>query len=158
VEKYQSVAQIFSELYDLYFPQIYNYIFYRVKDKDVSYDLTSTVFEKALRKITLYQKSRGNFSSWLFRIANNVVVDYYRLSQRRREVPLDKMIHLRCDDPTPEDQVQQQEEINALLTLLASLSQQEQDIIAMKFAGGLTNKEIASILGLKANHVGVILY
>jgi RNA polymerase sigma factor (sigma-70 family) len=150
-------AEAFGALYDHYFSRVYKYVRLRVPDAAAADDLTATVFTRALDRLHTYRPDRASFGVWLFRIAHNAVVDYYRASRRRSTVPLDPSTRL-LTAPAPEVEVERMEETTAMLAALADLSPREQEIVALKFAGGLTNRRIAEIVRLKPGHVGVILY
>jgi RNA polymerase sigma factor (sigma-70 family) len=150
-------AEAFGTLYDHYFPRVYNYVRLRVVDAAAADDLTAAVLTRALDRLHTYRPDKAPFGAWLFRIAHNAVADYYRLRRRRPTVPLDETLVLPTT-PTPETEVERREETAALLAALAGLSRREQEVVALKFAAGLTNRRIADIVGLKSGHVGVILY
>ena len=148
-------ADDYVDLYREYLPRILHYIRLRVDGEDLAQDLTAAVFERAVsRQHTLRQ--REAFGGWLFRIARNEVAGYYR--RRRPTEPLDQAQHQPAPDPSPQQVVLHQEELAHLREALATLSEREQEIIRLKFVGGLKNKEIAQVLHLRAGHVAVILY
>ncbi len=66
----------FADLYDHYFPRVYNYIRYHVRDAETADDITAQVFERALIKISSYRPERASFADWLFAIARNAVRDH----------------------------------------------------------------------------------
>ena len=76
----------FEELYRTYLPKVYNYICYKVSDRNVAEDITSEVFERALTRLDTYRADRGAFSTWLFRIAHNLVVNHLRTMHRRPQM------------------------------------------------------------------------
>src|ERR1700690_2325323 len=78
----------FGDLYNLYFKKIYQFIYYRVGHKEVAEDLAEDVFLKAFTKISSINQS-GAFSGWLYQIARNQVIDYYR--QKKLTVNLDEI-------------------------------------------------------------------
>ncbi len=151
-------ARAFGALYDHYFPRVYNYVYFRVQDRATSDDLVSTIFMRALDRLDTYREERGAFGVWLFRIAHNIVVDYYRSAARRASLPLEQVESLVSGGPSVEQSLVQRQETRALLAQVASLSEREQEIIGLKFGGGLTNRKIAALTGLKENNVAVILY
>jgi RNA polymerase sigma factor (sigma-70 family) len=151
-------ARAFGVLYDHYFPRVYNYVYFRVRDGAIADDLVSTIFLRALDRLDTYREHRGPFGVWLFRIAHNAVVDHYRKTGRGSHVPLDSAEAVAPDAPSVEQNVVRQQETEALLVQVAHLSEREQEIIGLKFGGGLTNRRIAELSGLKENHVAVILY
>ena len=121
-------------------------------------DLVSTIFMRALDHLDTYQEKRGSFGVWLFRIAHNVVVDHYRNVARPSPLSLEQAEPLESSALSVEQRLAQREEVEELLAQVSRLSEREQEIIGLKFGGGLTNRKIATLLGLKENHVAVILY
>jgi RNA polymerase sigma factor (sigma-70 family) len=145
----------YSDLYRQYLPRILNYIRLRVDGEDLAQDLTAAVFERAIsRQHTL--RRAGAFGAWLFRIARTTVAGYYR--GRRPTVPLDLAEGKQAGDPSPAELLMKRQEIAQMLGALSRLSEREQEIVRLKFAGGLGNQEIARVLRLRPGHVAVILY
>jgi len=157
VEKGLSVGlrDDYADLYRQYLPRILNYVRLRVDGEDLAQDLTATVFERAF----VGQRSLRHpeaFGAWLFRIARNTVAGYYR--QRRPTVSLEQAVEQPMDEPSPPDVVMRREELARLRAALATLSEREQEVLRLKFGGGLGNQEIGGVLRLRAGHVAVILY
>jgi RNA polymerase sigma-70 factor (ECF subfamily) len=150
----------FAELFREHHPRIYNYFRYRVDWQEDAEDLTSMTFERAYAYLGRFDATRGAFSPWLFRIAHNVLANYYRARQRRsaHEADGDLPADLATPAPSPETQVIQRETISRLLQGARTLSQRDQEVIALKFAGPLSNGEIGQILGLKEKTVSVVLW
>lgn len=145
----------YAELYRQYLPRILNYVRLRVDGEDLAQDLTAAVFERAVAKQhTLRQ--REAFGAWIFRIARNVVAGHYR--GRRPTVPLDAINGQVSDQASPPEAVMHHEELARVQVALGTLSKREQEIIRLKFGGGLGNQEIAQIVRLRAGHVAVILH
>jgi RNA polymerase sigma-70 factor (ECF subfamily) len=142
-------------LYRQYLPRILNYIRLRVDGEDLAQDLTATVFERAVAKQHTLRRQEA-FGAWLFRIARNEVAGYYR--GRRPTVALEQVNDQPANDPLPAEVVIRGEELERVRTALATLSEREQEIIRLKFGGGLGNQEIAKVVRLRAGHVAVILY
>ena len=145
----------FSELYRQYLPRILNYIRLRVDGEDLAQDLTAAVFERAISRQHTLRRPEA-FGAWLFRIARTTVAGYYR--QRRPLVPLELAEDQQAPDPSPAEAVMRGEELSRLRDALVTLSEREQEIIRLKFGGGLGNQEIGKVLRLRAGHVAVILY
>lgn len=74
----------FAAIYDHYFPRVYNYVRYRVRDTETADDVTAQVFERALVCIGSYRPERAPFAAWLFAIVRNAVNDYLRAQKRQR--------------------------------------------------------------------------
>ena len=145
----------FEELYRVELPRIYNYFRYHVGDGPLAEDLTSETFEKAWRNRNRYRRDLAAFSTWLFTIARRVATDYYR--RRRNDASYDSLFNFPSDETT-EDIAHENEEFGRLASLLAKLPDRERELVALKYGSGLTNRNIASLLGLTESNVGVILH
>lgn len=147
-----------AALYDHYFPLIYKYVLYRVSDAQIADDLVSQIFERMLSDLDRYQPELAPFGAWLFWIARHVVGNYYRTKKRQNWLSLEGIFNLPNNDPIPEEAFLKIEQGDHLLRSLAKLSDRERDLIGLKFAGGLTNREISTLTRLTEANVGVILY
>ena len=89
----------FGQLYDSYIKKIYNFVYYKTWHRQTAEDLTSQTFFKALTKIKQFDEIKGSFSSWLYKIARNTVIDYYR--QNKADLNIDDIIHVirTADEP-----------------------------------------------------------
>lgn len=148
-----------AELFQQYYPRIYNYLRYRVNSMEDTEDLISTIFERAYKHRTQFDPTRGAFSTWLFRIAHNELVSYYRKRTRRSnweigaEIPTD----LVTSEPSPEAELVHQETLVLMLRCLERLSERDQEIISLKFAGRLRNNEISEIMEVPEKTVSLML-
>ncbi|MFL5732918.1 MAG: RNA polymerase sigma factor [Chloroflexia bacterium] len=157
VEAAQQDPRAFEQLYDRYLPRLYAYVAYRVGRAQDCEDLVANTFLKAVEALDRFEWRRsGSFAAWLFRIALNEVTDYHRRNRMAaRHLPLDELPDLRAGDlahsdlfPQPEDALLRKETFAHLRALLATLPPRRQDIITLRFFGGLRNSEIALALGL----------
>ena len=76
----------FGGLYELYIDKIYKFIYFKTHHKETAEDLVSQTFFKALENIKGFDPSKGKFSSWLYRIARNCVIDYYRTKKAKIDI------------------------------------------------------------------------
>jgi RNA polymerase sigma-70 factor (ECF subfamily) len=151
-------AASFAQLYDRYFPRLYAYMRYRVPCPQDAEDLVAETFLQVVKHIGVFEwRHDGAFAAWLFRIAHNLVSNFYR--QRRREalLPLDAASHLHAHTPPPEEIVLQQEQVAQLYQLLGTLSPRQQEVLTLKFFAGLPNHEIAAVLSLNTHTVAAYL-
>jgi RNA polymerase sigma-70 factor (ECF subfamily) len=148
----------FAALYDHYFPLVYKYILYRVSDALIADDLVSQIFERMLSDLARYKPGLAPFGAWLFGIARHVVGDHYRSQKQRHWLSLESFFDLPSNDPAPEEITLKNEQGDQLLRSLSKLKDREKDLIGLKFAGGLTNREISGLTRLSETNVGVILY
>lgn len=147
-------------LFRAYHPRVYAYIRYRVADVTEAEDLTSEILERALTHLSSYDPRKGALSTWLFRIAHNALVNYLRRRQRRNPYHVDlgeRLEDLPADERTPEQSVMHRERIARLLECLGTLSSRQREILSLRFAGRLTNREIARVLKMNERTVSVTI-
>jgi RNA polymerase sigma factor (sigma-70 family) len=158
VAKAPDNATPFERAYDSEFPRVYGYIRYHVGNSDTADDLTSQTFLKALDRFAAFNPMKAGITPWILTIARNVVLDHLRAQRRWRWLPLDWLRERAALDPTPEQGAIQLETQRRLLGAVRLLSNRERDVLGLKFAGGLKNREIARLTGLRERHVGVLAY
>jgi RNA polymerase sigma-70 factor (ECF subfamily) len=151
----QAVPIDWEAVYAELLPRVFNYFRYHGLEDDVAEDLTALTFEKAWRKRASYRHDLAAFSTWVLRIAHNVAMDHFR--RRTQEINLDEM-EARSNQSSPEERMVEQDDLVRLRNLLALLPAREQDLIALKYGSGLTNRAIANQTGLSETNVGTILY
>ncbi len=134
----------FKIIYDRYFEMIFRFIFRRVDDEDITADLTSQVFFKALSNLKKYQFKGVPFSAWLFRIATNEVAAYYRSNKRNRVFSLEEEVIQEIVDENLEEDLN----FDELKIAMLSLSESEIEILELRFYEGNPFAEIAFILDI----------
>lgn len=154
----RSTAEVFAELYEQNVSKVLRYISYRVSDVDTAEDLTSVVFEKALAKFGSFRAERASFATWVLSIARNAVIDHYRTIGKEHDFQQASLKNVGNHAVSPEDGMVKAEELQKLKVCLAQLTLHEREIIAMKFGGEMTNREIAKTIGLSDSNVGIIIY
>jgi RNA polymerase sigma-70 factor, ECF subfamily len=140
----------FGALYDFYAEKIYRFVYFRVRHKETCQDLVSQTFFKALEGIRSFEATKGNFSSWLYRIARNNIIDHWRA--RKVHLDIDNLWDLRGDANLEED-AQIKEKIEKVKECLAKLEGFQREIIVMKIWDGLSHKEISQILGKSEGNI-----
>ena len=132
-----------AEIYDRYSGKIYSYIYHRVGDGGMAEDLASDVFVRMLEAIRSDRAWSTSLQGWLYRIAHNLVVDQFRRSGGRESVELD------------EGWMAAESSIHSFENLFASnqlqqgmrvLTDEQQQVVVLKFVEGLSNTEVAEIL------------
>lgn len=144
----QGDAEAFSVLYEKYVARIFNYIYYRVGNSFDAEDLTARVFMRAYSHIGSYNQRGLPFSAWLYRIAHNLVANWYRDTSRRKDISLDEPLQL-IDHRTnlPENELVLSEERERMLEIIRKLPTERQELLILKFVDDLSNAEIGQVLG-----------
>ncbi len=147
IERAKRDADAFGQLYERYVDRIYNYIYYRTGDQHEAEDLTARVFYRALGHMDEYRQRGAPFAAWLYRIAHNLVANWHRDRSRRHDVRLDDIMAIAEKGDGPERLAEQAEEAHTLLDAMGHLPAERQQLLILKFAEGLSNAEIARIMG-----------
>ena len=134
-----------TQIYEENFDRIYRYIALKIGDRMEAEDLTQQVFLKALQSISSFKWKGMPFSSWLYRIAHNQIVDYFRKKSKRPTVALDERIPSVGDDPVKTTEIKlEMEELAAAAT---KLTDAQREVISLRFAGQLSIAEAARAMG-----------
>jgi RNA polymerase sigma-70 factor (ECF subfamily) len=136
-------------------PRVYNFFRYRFGQDALAEDLTSRTFEKAWAARARYRRDLAGFSTWLISIARNVATDHLRA--QRPHLPLEAAEEVAAKN-APHDEVARESDLARLGTLLKTLPQREQELIALKYGAEATNRAIAELTGLSESNVGTILH
>ena len=134
----------FSYLYDQYIQKIYDFIYYKTLHKQTAEDLTSKTFMKALEKIGSFTMEKGSFSSWLYRIARNNVIDHYRT--QKHDSNIDDVWDL-SDQKDIKADLDIKNKLAEVEKYLLKLSSDQREIVIMKLWDNLSYNEIAEITG-----------
>jgi RNA polymerase sigma-70 factor (ECF subfamily) len=140
--------------FEEYYPMIYNYIYYRVLHKETAEDLTSDVFYRALAYAASFDKRKASYKTWLFTIAHNIVANHYR--GQKNLLPLDDFGKLPTEDGV-EDALETGEDFRRMYELLRTLPEREREVIALRFWGEMTYKEIATRIGMREKSVSSMM-
>jgi RNA polymerase sigma-70 factor (ECF subfamily) len=150
-------GKAFEALYIHYMKAIYRYIFFRVGDEIHAEDLTEETFVRAWEALPNYQQRKHPFSSWLYRIAHNLIIDHYR---RIKPVPISNGLMRTYSDPAEsmDHMVHRKNEIRLLINAVQKLNELEREIVLLRFVEGLSHKEISAMVGRSQTSCRVILH
>lgn len=142
----QADPEAFAALYQRYFERVYRYVRARTASDDEAADLTQDIFLKAFDALPRYREHGAPFAAWLFRIARNRVVDLYR--QRRTTLDWNGLPESlqRSDRGDPESLALHNDRLARLGEAIARLDPDKQELLALRFAAGLTAREIAAVV------------
>jgi RNA polymerase sigma factor (sigma-70 family) len=150
-----SAWERFEALYRSSRDDVYAYVSTLLRDRAAAEDVTALAFERAYRRRRTFDRRRGEERAWLFGIARNAALD--ELRRRRRLATL-------VSDPedsterAADDYADVALRRTAVRTALGTLSAREREIVALKFHAGLTNAELARVLGVSESNAGTMLH
>lgn len=133
-----------TEIHNRYYRSLYRYVNLKVSDALEAEDLTSEVFSRFLKALKHGKAPKKSIRGWLFSVASNVVNDYYRRHYRVEHVALNE--GLSSSDTGPMEAVSKIMRREAIITAMKSLTQDQQDVIALRFGAGLSVRETARSL------------
>lgn len=147
-------AAAFSALYEHYYDSIYRYVSFRTGSFADAEDITAEVFVRMIESIHRFKWKGYPFSSWLFRIAHNLVVDFYRKKGRRNTVPLDDAPQI-VDATVFDADARMDIELSMgdVRRAMECLTDLQREAITLRFAAGLSVAETAKAMGKKDNAV-----
>ncbi len=142
----------FAALYRANVQAIYRYIYYRVSDRQLAEDLTSDVFMRALRGLKRYEDRGKPFVAWLYRIAHDRVIDHRRrVNRRATDVDIDdKPMPVRVD---MDSGMMRKQAARALRSAIAQLTDDQQQVIILRFIEGYSLDDTAQAMDKKANAI-----
>lgn len=133
----------FSQLYDKYVKKIFNFIYYKTHHKETAEDLTSETFMKALTKISGFDESKGTFSSWLYKIARNTVIDFYRT--KKSNLNIDDIWDLANEEDIACD-LDTKQKLTEVKKYLKTLKSEQREIVILRVWEGMSYKEISEAM------------
>jgi RNA polymerase sigma-70 factor (ECF subfamily) len=143
-----------EKLFKYIYPKLYRFIYYRTNNKPEAEDLTGDVILKIAKALP---RQRGNFNSWIYRIARNTVIDFYR----KKSVRKGKMSVQEMPRELPDDSKDFTEHIlneEALRKAMKFVNERQKEVIILKFMEGYKNKEIAKIIGASEGAVKLLQF
>ena len=143
-----------SNIFEEYYPRVFNYLYYRTLNRAVSDDLVSTVMLNVVRSYESFDPAKGKLEAWIFRIARNALFSYYR--QGKDDVDIDAVSPEVVSYTDDEDVLDEQGAM--VRKALETLSEEERELVYLKYWEELSNKEIAERLDLNPSTVSTQIW
>ena len=148
----------FIKYYLKYRDKIYNYFLYRLNfDREVAEDLTSEAFLRAFKKFADFDEKKASFSTWMFTVAHNLLVNYYRDKKSALSVEQMEMAGIQFKDEKYLNKLVNQLEIKLAIDKIMALPAEYAQVLIMRLVNQLEYKEIAEIIGKEEGNVRVIV-
>jgi RNA polymerase sigma-70 factor (ECF subfamily) len=150
----------FEALYRSSRDDVYAYVATLLREPAAAEDVTALAFERAYRRRRSFDRSRGNERAWLFGIARNAALDELRRRRRHARLAVDPEDPAAADAlaSTGHDPADDALRRTTLRTALDQLAPRERELVALKFHAGLSNAEIARVLGVSESNAGTLLH
>lgn len=147
-------VEAFGLLYDHYLSKIYRFVLLKVSHREEAEDLTHQTFLKAWENINQYNFKGYSFGAWLYRIARNIIVDYYRAG--RSETSIESVSEIAVEGISMGDAVDKKIEWESLVKFIGRLKEMEQEVVIMRFVEDLPLKETAEAVNKSEGAVKLI--
>lgn len=133
-----------EQLYDRYEKILFSFLYKMLEDRDLAEEALQEVFIKIWRGKGVYDESKGKFTSWLFRIAQNTAIDLIR-KRKKPSVPIEEAGHMASTEAPVDEQVEWQEKKGQIETAVQRLSVEQQKMIDLFYFKGYTHETIADM-------------
>ncbi|MEZ4867992.1 MAG: sigma-70 family RNA polymerase sigma factor [Caldilineaceae bacterium] len=147
-----------GELYDRYEARIYSYIFRRTGNDVVAEDLTAQVFLKMLEAVRDQKAWHSSFSGWLYRIAHNAVIDYYRKRDRQQHVAIEDALTVPTTEHNPVLVTEMNLDAVRLRGAIARLTDEQAEVVTLRFLEGYSISEVAMMMDKTEGSIKALQY
>lgn len=147
-------AEAFGNIYELLVDRVYRFIFLRTNNKEDAEDLTEQVFIKCWENLKKYQEKGIIFEAYVFKVARNQIIDYYRTKKKHSNI--DEALEISDKGLSPEEQTEKNLAKELVLNALNSLPGSYKEIIILKFIEEKDNTEIGQILNKPTDQIRVL--
>lgn len=147
-----------GELYDRYEARIYHYVFRRTGEESLAEDLTAQVFIKMLQAIRDQRAWHSSFSGWLYRIAHNVVIDFYRQRDRYVQVGLDDSPDIVAEHDNPAQSAETRLTADKVRVAMRQLTDEQSEVLSLRFLEGYSILEVAVMMNKTEGAIKALQY
>lgn len=157
----QNNEAAFTQLYEIYIHEIYGFVMKRIGHKETCEDIVSDVFRKVFLNLKTFDPKKASFRVWVYRIATNTMTDHWRVHRNPNKgivVDIEEAYELHDETQNPHDDLLSDEQKQFVQNNINKLPNKYQTIVQLKYFDDLPNTDIAEIMGIKPNNVGVLLH
>lgn len=148
-----------NQLVSIYYKEIYIYVYRQTSDRELALDLTQEIFISVLKSLDNYRRDKGSFRTWLYKIASNKIVDYYRSKYYKYSTVVEKLDDYELKSSSNiELDLELKEDMKEIIEIINSFEANIQQIVRLKIFGQLTFSEISKALELPESTVKTRYY
>lgn len=150
-------SQVIGAVYDRYFDEVYKFVYYRLSDEQAAEDIASDVFVRLLEAIRRKRGPQTNLKGWLLSTASHAVADYLRQAYRK---PTETLLETLQDENASSlrEEIDRREQVNKVQEAYAELTEEQQNVLALRFGGGYSLEETASVMQKNVNAVKALQF
>ena len=150
-----------EEIYNTYYKKIYSFVMRKISDIDITEDLVSDIFLKVAANLDRFDPNKACISTWLYTIANNTVLDYYRTRKVYEPIPDENgseglMPEALVDTKDIESEIIANEELEELANALEHISVRSRDVIVLHYYADMTLKDVAQQMGMSYANIKIV--
>lgn len=150
-----------EEIYNTYYKKIYSFVMRKISDVDITEDLVSDIFLKVAANLDRFDPDKACVSTWLYTIANNTVLDYYRTRKVYEPIPDENgseglMPEALVDTKDIESEIIANEELEELAKALEHISVRSRDVIVLHYYADMTLKDVARQMGMSYANIKIV--
>ena len=147
----ENLQQQYETIYNEYYKKVYHLIWSKINNSTEAEDITSDIFVKIYSKIDTFDETKASLSTWIYRIANNYLIDYYRTRKVFSEVPEDI-----TEDGDVDENLLNNETLEMLANALEQLPERDRDLIILHYYKGMTLKDAAQTIGMSYSNAKLV--
>jgi RNA polymerase sigma-70 factor (ECF subfamily) len=151
-------SEALTEIHDRFYPEIYRYVRYRLDDQQVCEDIAAEVFLRLLNALHSGGGPTKNMRGWLFGTASNLVNDHLRSRYARKAEPLEMGSEQLASEDRPEDRLDESYIHMQVRQAIQKLTDEQQHVLALRFAQEFSLDETASIMGKSVTAVKALQF
>ncbi|MCY6958386.1 RNA polymerase sigma factor [Clostridium brassicae] len=148
-----------NALISSHYKEIYAYVFKQTNNRELSLDLTQEIFIGMIKSINYFEAKKASFKTWLYKIANNKIIDHYRSKYYKQGINLGNIDDLEFkDDSNIEEDFLINEDAKEIMEIIGQMEASTQQIIRLKIFSDMTFNEISKVLEVKESTVKTRYY
>jgi RNA polymerase sigma-70 factor (ECF subfamily) len=149
-------SESFGRLYDIYLEPIYRYVYHHVGESKTAEDIVQDVFIKAWKAIRSCRGKETTFKAWLYRIAHNHTIDYFRCHRDESRIDSYNVVDESSSPDASLDKVEEDLEVSRVFAEMEALPESQRQVVILKFIEGLGNGEVSRIMGKSQGAIRVL--
>lgn len=139
--------------------QVYGYVYLRInRNKELAEDIVSEIFLKAVENFDKFDEKKGSFKSWIFQIARNYLIDYFRINKHKETTSLDKLENVLKEESDTQKLAQNEIEKEIIKEAIDTLPAHKKELVTLRYFSGYSYEEIAEITNENENKIRVSVH